>query len=374
MKQLSLLFLSLVWTSVSSQIVLTNVLTPAVGDSFYYAIDTNFQSVTITPAGPNQHWDFKHLKRFTSRSDVYRNPSTGDNKASFPTADIMGMQGVNELYYKLYANRIELLGTGTRNGGGPFPGIGGATVYSKPVIVQRFPQHYQDTLSYQTTNSIKLAADIIPDSILNTLPIKPDSFRVNFNARFKKEVDAWGTLSLPFKTWNVLREKQVTTNTTTVDAKVAFFGWIDITTLASGLFAGFFGSFTSYSYAFVSNETKGLIALVNTDSTDNVQNVQFKPDDKIILKADNTVSLQILNIFPNPALDEIYCSTGRLPLGQYQLTLIDMQGKSNLIQSIQVINSDGFNLNVKLLPAGSYILQLKDQQNTTYHSGIFHKS
>jgi hypothetical protein len=359
--------------NLGGQIIINNNVTPAVGDSFYYAIDTNALSVINGLPGVNQTWDFSHLKRNSARSDVYRNPDAGANRASFPSADVMGLQGVNELYYKVYANRIELLGTGTRGGGGPIPGIGGATVFAKPAVVQRYPQRYRDTLAYQTTNSIKLAADIIPDSILNTLPIKPDSFRINFTTRFRKEVDAWGKLSLPAKTWDVQRELQVTTNSTTVDAKVAFFGWIDITTLASGIFQGFFGSFTTYNYAYVSNETKGLIALVSVDSMGNTQNVQYKPDDKIVLKTQNTGTVLNLDLFPNPSSDVVYLSSDNLPFGQYQLMVIDKNGKSHLNQSVQIYKAEQYTLNINLLPAGSYIVQLIDQKNSVYTSGVFQK-
>ncbi len=105
----------------------------------------------------------------------------------------------------------------------------------------------------------------------------------------------------------------------------------------------------------------------------NTQNVQYKPDDKIVLKTQNTGILLSLDLFPNPSLEVVYLSSDNLPFGQYQLSVIDMNGKSHLTQSVQIYKAEQYTLNIKLLPAGSYIVQLKDQKNSVYTSGVFQK-
>ncbi len=372
MKFIFTLFCTLIFISAFGQITLTNKLAPAVGDSLYYAIDSNATGVTITAPGPNQNWDFNQLIPTGARSEVYRLPSAGVNASSFPTADVMLQQGVNELYYNILANRIELLGTGTRVAS-PIPGIGGLNVYPKPVIVQRFPERYLDSLTYRFAYSITFPSTILPDTIKNSLPIVPDSIRINYDTKFHKKADAWGTVKLPAKTWNVLREKQTTENKVSIEAKIPFLGWLDVTSLVSGTAPGLFDSFITYGYAFVSDETKGLIALVNVDSLDNVQNVQFKPDDKIILKTNNAGSIYAIAIFPNPASNEIYFSLNNLSSAYYNISVLDAQGKQHLTQKLFINENAGSKLNISNLPAGTYYLQISDKKKQKYSSALFQK-
>lgn len=365
---------SVLFLSLSGQITLTNRLLPAIGDSLAYAIDSFAAGVTITPPGGNQSWDFSLLSPIAFRSEIYRHPHEGINSSSFPFADIVVIQGINELYYKLHSNRIELLGTATR-AGGTIPGVGTANVYPKPVIVQKYPQNYLDSLSYHTTNSISLSAALLPDTILNSLPpaLKPDSFRINYNTRFQKETEAWGTIKLPARSWNVLREKRITENQITADAKVPFFGWTSVTAIVAPYFPGFFENYTSTSYAFVSNETKGLIALVNVDSFDNVIAVQFKPDDRIVLKTSDAGSINTIGVFPNPANNEIYYSINDLPSANYYISIVDLQGKEYSTQKLFIQENIVSKLSIGELPAGSYFIQLSDKKKQKINSGVFQK-
>lgn len=363
--QLFLLFTVIGYTF-QAQVVLTNRIAPVIGDSLLYAVDSNSTGVTITAPGPNQNWDFSQLNPLVQRTELYLSPAQGVHAASFPNATVMGLQGGTEQYYRVFNNRIALLGNGTRGGGLPIPGLGGANVFPNPAIIQRFPEQYKDTLSYTINYSVSFPSSIIPDSLLNQLPLKPDSFRVNINTRFHKEADAWGSLKLPAKTWNVLREKRITTSNTTLDAYISQpfpLGWRDVTQLVSGLFPGLFGNIRTYSYAFVSGETKGLIALVNVDSLDNINGTQFKPDDKILLKTDYVSPLSSLQLFPNPAQDQLYFSTDNLPSGNYYLQLLEPNGKLVLNQKISYAEGEHASISLGKLSPGEYIFQVLDRKS-----------
>ena len=48
-------------------------------------------------------------------------------------------------------------------------------------------------------------------------------------------MDAWGTMSIPGGTYDVLREKRTLDQDVRLDAKVGFLGWQDITDIVLGL-------------------------------------------------------------------------------------------------------------------------------------------
>ncbi len=353
----TVLFACLALSSLLGQTTITNATLPAVGDSFYYAVDTAFLSISYGVPGPNQTWDFSKVGRTASRSEVYRKASTGALSASFPTADAVVITGPTEQYYRFYLNRIELLGTATR-GAGPLPGLGGANVFPKPAVIQRYPEKYGDSLSYSIANSVALPASILPDSILNTLPIKPDSFRIVFSTKYSKHADAWGTLVLPAKTWNVLREKRSTTTSTSVEAKVPLFGWLDVTALASGIFGGFFGNINSNSYAFVSNETKGLIASINVDTLGNVTSISYKPDDKVQTKTEQEELSNVISLSPNPCNHLLTISSGTQQLYVSRFSIADASGRILKTEDLEMQGSPSSTIDIHSLPDGVYFLNI----------------
>lgn len=372
MKLLLTLISAVLTISISGQTILSNKLLPAIGDSLYYAVDSNAVGVTITAPGVNQNWDFSQLKPIAASSEVYRRPSEGINFSSFQSADVLLQQGLTEYYYKLLTNRLDLMGTGLRSGF-PIPGISGVNVYPKPVIEQKYPERYLDSLNYNTKTSIAFPSSILPDTIIKSLPLVPDSIRIVYNTKLKKECDAWGNVKLPAHSWNVLREKRVTINQVTLEAKVPFIGWLDVTNLISGSFPQLFGTFRSYSYAFLSNETKGFIALVNVDSLNNVLSVQYKPDDKIILKTNDASSNNEISIFPNPATHVISFSLKQINPDYFVVSLLDLQGKSYMTKTIFINDNSESQLNIDELPSGSYFLQISDRKKQKFRSMVFEK-
>ncbi|MBK6545839.1 MAG: T9SS type A sorting domain-containing protein [Saprospiraceae bacterium] len=376
MKLISTLILTLIASFLIGQTIITNIVQPATGDSFYYKIDTASTGILLGNTGGNQSWDFSLLSSNINSSEVYRKSSEGSNSAAFPTADAVVIQGLTENYYKFYTNRIELLGTATRAGGLPIPGVGGANVFPNPVVTQKYPENYTDPLSYSVVNSINIPIAIIPDSILALLPLKPDSIRINFDTKFSKVADAWGTLKLPAKTWNVLREKRQTESTSTLDAFISKpfpIGWIDVTALASGIFTGFFGTTKTTSFAFVSNETKGLIASVNLDTLGNPTTVQFKPDDKVFVITENEFAINQIKIYPNPSKHEINIASINLDPGSYTLVVTDVYGKEIVRSNRFISNVANLKLDISNFLNGAYYMKLINNKGAEKASQAFVK-
>ncbi|MBK8955038.1 MAG: T9SS type A sorting domain-containing protein [Saprospiraceae bacterium] len=353
----------------SSQTVITNRVQPAVGDSLYFSIDSAVSGISYGNPGPNQDWDFRNLGMTGRRSEVYRPASVGNLAQQFPTADAVLIQGITEQYFKFYQDRIELLGTATL-GGGPLPGIGGANVFPNPVVIQKFPESYLDELMYVTSNTVTLPSSILPDSILNTLPLRPDSFRIIFSQRFHKIADAWGELKLPVKNWNVLREKRTTTSQTNVEAKVAILGWIDVTALASSVFGNLFGNINTTTYAFISNETKGIVAQVNVDTLGNILGISYKPDDKTNTATNNRLQDLKISFYPNPVQNIIHIASETRFTDLEEYKIFDMAGR--LISSSK-LSVETATIDVATLFDGLYILRLYGANGKELGSEVFLK-
>lgn len=367
----TLAFLTISLHMVFGQTSVTNRVRPQVGDSLYYSIDTAFSTLDYGTPGSNKSWDFSNLGTTGTRSEVYQPASNGKLASRFPTADAVLIQGINEQYFKFYQDRAELLGTGT-TGGGPVPGLGGANVFPKPVVVQKFPENYQDELMYTTSNSVALPSSILPDSLLNTLPLKPDSFKIIFSQLYQKKADAWGVLKLPAKSWNVLREIRTVTTQTRVEAKVPILGWLDVTNLAAGVFGNLFGNINSTSYAFVSNETKGAVAVVNVDTLGNVLSVSYKPDDQTLTKVEVASASESLYIYPNPASNRLQIA-GALSTIHHatSYTLMDSNGKE--LYRGTLLPSD-LSIGLESIADGLYFLRLMDENGRLLSAGSFIKS
>lgn len=349
-----LFFLSFI--TIKSQIILTNRILPAVNDNLPYGIDTTFINQKIEAEGQDMLWDYSFLTEEASGNTIYRDPSTGQGKADFPTANAMLRQGNQERYLKISTNKVEELGTYTRNAGqGGVPTFG-SNVYAKPVIIQRVPSSYEDELEINTDNSFKFSSSFLPDSLLKQLPIKPDSFRVGISSKQIKLIDSWGKLKLPAKTWDALREKRTTTTTFLIEAKVPFLGWIDVTTIAQGTFNNLLSGGTTVSYAFLTNDAKGDILLLSTDSTGNITRAQFKPNNWQVATHNSEISNA--KVYPTTFIDKL---TIEFPfvIENMNAALLTVDGKTLI--NFKLNNCQTYTIeNLEKLPSGMYILKLQN--------------
>ncbi|MBP9209854.1 MAG: hypothetical protein KBF37_05950 [Saprospiraceae bacterium] len=340
----------------TAQPEITSRVQPEAGDTFMYAVDTALTSIDYGTPGLDKTWDFRTLGSAVTRSEVYRPATSGSQYAAFPDADAVLQSGFNEQYFAFYPDRTELLGIATR-GGGPIPGLGGANVFPAPVVIQRYPTRFLDDLSYSTAVRFALSASVLPDSLLNSLPIQPDSFQTVTTTTVDKLADAWGIMHLPARSWSVLREKRVTTVSNRVEAKVPFLGWIDVTSFAAALFGNLFADVRTTAYAFLSDETKGLIAQVNLDTLGNVLSVTFKPDDRVKVDAQTSDANERLFVFPQPASEFVVVRHPRGLCSRCAFRVLSPDGREMLRGETA---SDEWVLDPGNLAPGRYELQVAD--------------
>ncbi|MBK9272498.1 MAG: hypothetical protein IPM48_12980 [Saprospiraceae bacterium] len=328
MNRLFLFALCSISMQLSAQITLTNRILPALGDSYIYHLDTVFNDFTAVDAqGPDKIWDLSGLQRMGTRTDLWVDPSASRNSSLFPNANLVfRTQGV-ERFYRVSANRMEELGFGNAQPmGGPFGNF--PNIYPSPVLVFTTPSEYQDGLNHKTETSFTIPANFLPDTILSQFPggIRPDSIRIKNKADVSKVFDSWGQIKLPVKTWDVLREKRTTVNSGTIEAKLGFLGWIDVTVLAGPVLGGISLSNTSIDYVFYSNDSKGFIASVSSDTAGNINSVLFKPDQSQV-STQNAGKSRWLELKSNLVQEELTLKSYDLPVSEYWIEVLNPLGQ-----------------------------------------------
>ncbi len=351
-----ILIILVLWASQAvGQVTLREQVVPQVGDSLYFEIDTLATNVSVGPPGENLTWDFTSVRANQRTSIVYRPASAGQFASQFSNANAVIITALQETYLRLSRNRVEELGVANRGG---FFG-GSPIVYPSPATLFRTPYTYGFTGSYTTYNAFSISTAFLPDSLFAG-QIRPDSLRFQLETTVEREADAWGTLALRAKTWNVIREKRISTPKIKIEAKL--FGiWIDVTAIAGPIFGGFFGGLgPSTSYYFWSNETKGPILIANVDSAGSVVRVQYKPDARIFLSNKDALGElgRITYIADKQMLSII---TGSLKSNLCAIEICDISGK--LVQSStmrllpQVENYYALD---RILPSGIYIVTVSN--------------
>ena len=270
--------------TVHAQTTITNRVFPEAGDSIIFTLDTTVAGSALPQIGANQIWDYSNLQSGIRRPEIYRAPNLGAGFATFPTATSMIRQGIQERYFRSNSNSFEELGYFIpigAGGGAGFPIPTGATVYSKPYIIQKSPYTFNSAFSSNYSFTITVGSDFLPDSLASQFPA--DSFRLKNTVTVDKAVKGWGTLKLSGKDWDVLLEDRVSTTVSKIEAKLAFVGWVDITAVAGPLVGDLFGSrLPSKSSAFLTNNVKGALLVCNLDSAENISLVQFRTNPPIL--------------------------------------------------------------------------------------------
>lgn len=365
---LYLLFLIvLTYSPIFGQITVQNITIPKVGDTLRTATDNLPSNINITSPGPNQTWDFSNLVAPFVTETVLLNPSQGMSSAEFPTATYLVKQSDNaEFYFRNTNNQTLQLGfTGDAPGG---LGINVVAKYVPPQVEKQTPMSYGDQLSSNTSIDIPFSSSIIPDSILNQLPIRPDSIRISATFTIETNVDAWGKLSIPGGTYDVLRQKRTTIANRKLEIKSnALPVWIDVTTAFP--LPGITGLDTTVVYEFWSNVAKEAIAIVSVAGVQSTQatGVTFKADSNVITSAYTKPTTKTGNIhaYPNPAIGSVRFDMVGLSPGNYTVKIINILGMSVWSEKYYISGSRTVRVELDNFKRGTYLYALINDKGRT---------
>lgn len=338
----SMLFLGLI---TNAQITVTDAVFPSVNQSFETNIVNGLQRIDVTPAGPNQTWDMADLQG-TPVDYTAMDATQGTHASLFSNADIIlpefgGTTG--EAYVNVTANTMETVGLVLTLDGliSDFP-----VQLSQPRVDLRTPLNYGDTDSdafgFQIIVDPHTPAGTPLDSIITEFEnaaggiITIDSIRSTVTTNRSSEVDAYGSLTTPAGTFDVLRLKTVDTTNTVIEIKISVFGapsviWQDPTDPnglgvdPGDLEALGVGLDTIMTFDFWdANEKQPILKYVldSDGSTTYGQYARTTVNTKGIVGSDLKV-----NAYPNPATDNFMLEMQNFEAGDYTLKMYNIIGK-----------------------------------------------
>lgn len=325
----SLLIFSMACTASSfAQITVNQGNLVVAGDVVIQNNDT-LPSVSGPTTGTNQTWDYSALVAHTEDTMNFVAPGWLANSADFPTATLGATfsQGV-DIY-------LEKDASGLRNIGFAANFFGGSTaVHIDPseTIIQ-FPATYNDM--YADTSRQRMSFD----GASVGLPV--DSV-VNISLRYKNvHIDAWGSLTTPYGTFDV-----IASNETTISYDSTFTYLFGSESLVDS------GVDTSYHYTFWSDDPSAKFPVMELELDDqgNVLSATW-------LKEAPSAGLDLIEVevpvvFPNPTTDGIYLNAADGALTE--VVVYDMNGSA--VISMKTSGDDVY-VDLRSIAKGTYLVK-----------------
>ena len=290
------------------QITISNNYFPNANDSLVTANATiqTVRNITISVAITTaQNWDYSFLRAVTPTSRTVNrfrtlNPVTDTAiLKEFPTANLVISDSVGQIaVYRRSATRFDLLGFFNANLG--ILPIGIRPKFDPPSLERRAPLTFNSTNNNKTGFNVTIPTNIIPDTILALLPIRPDSIRIRFVTNRQDKVDAFGKIRIPGSVaLDCLRERRYEITETHIDAKSNNFPiWIDITNLIPT--GNFKTKDTTLVFQFWSDLYKEPLLTIraNNDSTATSATYKWLPINSPTIETTTNIKAVL---YPNPA-------------------------------------------------------------------------
>jgi len=191
--------------TVSAQITVTNATFPAAYDTLSTKTD-NLPNVVLASSGADVVWDFSNLDGLISTQQIFLPASEAENADAFASAELYENGEAGETFVNITENTFEYLGFAGADPAGL--GLDVITQFAPPIVERRAPLNYEDENSATGNVLIPFAFDDLPGFLTDSLelPITPDSIRIRVEVSRISNVDAWGNMTIPEGTYEVLRE------------------------------------------------------------------------------------------------------------------------------------------------------------------------
>ena len=324
-----------------TQVTVTSSNLPNVGDQLDQASDT-LPSVTVGNAGANQTWDYSTLGVEETTTLTFAAPQWTPNGAAFPNSNLAMVINPNRIFYmNKSGSGLELVG---------FVGdLGYGTMVlnsNDSETIVEMPMNYGDTYNDASLIDSTISAAGLP------LP-GVDSARVVRRIIHEYEVDAWGSLTTPNGTFDVLRQKSMTITVDSIWTKPVFPSlWVFFSEERD----------TTYGYAYWSNDTSARFPLVEltVDENDNVEVADWMNVLPTLTNVkEQGISMEI-SIYPNPSSDILYLD---YETNFDKFSVFDVTGKEVLSKTN---NNHLRSLSLRGLKPGVYFLSVyKNEERRT---------
>ena len=310
----------------AAQITVTSAVFPEAGDTLLVATDFDVDEDLITAPGGDQSWDFSNLSADVLSTRLVLDPAASGNDTVFTNADLVVKDDLTNGAAFFTASSDAFVQIGVVGEDPLGIGLQFVTPYDPGEVVIRTPLNFFDQEINSYSINVQFSGELIPDSLLAQLPVQAaiDSVRVRVQNDRVDLVDAWGNLTTPAGTFEVLRQKRITTQEIIVEVQLPILGWFDIT---NQLPIDQLGTNSSASYHFFSDTENTPIAVVYMDSLseDSVNRVEYKAPSGTVNTRDFSQLIE-LSVSPNPA-PGVALLRGTLPAVGYRMRVVDASGR-----------------------------------------------
>ncbi|MCF8230277.1 MAG: T9SS type A sorting domain-containing protein [Bacteroidales bacterium] len=342
-KLIPLLFAILFGHFTYSQIVVTNADVVGKGNIVVQSNDENPDgSIQPGEAGADMSWDFSALAGTSNDTMAFMDPAQTPFADEFPMANLaIDISDSGFLYVERNDDRMALVGLAVEiDTLGEFR----ADVDPAQSMVE-FPLEYGNT--YSGTSEMTFHLEYNQTGI--------DSIRIKQTMNINREADAWGEMSIPMGTYNVLRVHQTSTITDSVWVK-SFLGW--------NFVYRFENNIDSYSWWSTDAGTGFVIATLSMDESGNVMNATYMKSE--VSQGTNELNIDdaLVKVYPNPAENNLYFEFDKTFDGRVQI--LDLTGR--IIDSKQ---TDGLKTSFNLVgqTQGVYFYRVINNNSASSYTG-----
>ncbi len=304
-----------------AQITITSESFPGPGDRYTYMTDTSTGGYISVPSNLPQMWNYDTLSGNQSRVDSFEPIDT--IVPGFDDANLIFRSNGFDTYLQVTEDRIISLGNSINLFGVSFP----LPSQPDPVLFMT-PTTHGDVLNTLGSSVLPIAIDSIPfiDSIIQSLvppDIEIDSIRFRITTNVSRGYGAYGTLTIPGRTDEVLRSDQEVITQTALELHAAGFFPVWVNPAFFGFELPGFGIDTARSSSFWAADFTFPLMTFFFDDTGMIESAEFISSvqtDIVELSAFEDVS-----VFPNPTSD--YIQIHGLDFVRYSLHFFDLDGK-----------------------------------------------
>ncbi len=279
---------SLFWFNTFGQITILATDMPQIGDVVARRADT---MTLLGPgaSGPNQNWVMTNLSsHIINETTTVLAPSSTPYASTFPGSNLaMTNDNLSYLFFNQNSNSLNTTGA---KGDLLLTGNIITVNFNPAILVHNFPRNYTSNFSNNYGWDITTSGATVNQPAINSVRTK----RV---AVIKDTTDAWGNLTTPVGTYEVLRVKRVDFHTDSNWYRILPFGAYTFLNAKRD---------TSYSYTWLAKETKLAVAELGFDSLDHPKKFTWSliPPTVVISTNDLDTENEFI-LFPDPASDNL---------------------------------------------------------------------
>jgi hypothetical protein len=321
-----------IFSQASGQITITLDDLVNVGDTVNIAdVDDVPPGFDPGPPGASQHWDFSGFIMDTNYYLYFVDPASTPFAASFPTSNMVIEGLIDSAYIYTTRNSFVYQIDGLAGTYDIFENV--VAPFEPPEIMFSFPLNYLDSMQQTIVVDVTIASPQPP----------ADSLRLKVVSEINDKVDAWGTLTTPVSTYDVLRIREIRIATDSVWMKLLGF-WLYVESLTE----------ITLKYTYMANDLGIQVAEIESDTSgNNYNNISYLLAEDPIFVKEEEIAID-LRVFPNPASSVMNVAWDERHNGSF--LLMDMQGKTVLEKAFE--NTSDIRINTSALPQGFYLYQL----------------